>query len=128
MFRITDVQAFCSKKCMNGARLKKKKKSNSKVSGSTRRMVFDRFKHMCAYCGRSGRFLQIHHIKYRSEGVDHSLDNLILLCEDHHMMVHSNKRKWQPMLKQYVSDISKGDIRGYGTLPLVEIEWDKEEP
>lgn len=42
--------------------------------------------------------LSIHHINYRSEGVDHSPHNLIVLCQRHHDVVHSDKGKWKPVL------------------------------
>jgi 5-methylcytosine-specific restriction endonuclease McrA len=118
MFKTTEVQAFCSEKCLK-ASPRLGRKANSKVPGGTRNKVFERFKHMCAYCGRSGS-LQVHHIKYRSEGVDHSLDNLILLCQEHHEMVHSNKKKWQPLLKEFVAAVSAGTIRAVAMLPVME--------
>jgi 5-methylcytosine-specific restriction endonuclease McrA len=100
-------------------------RKTSKVPGGTRNKVFERFKHMCAYCGRSGTSLQVHHIKYRSEGVDHSFDNLILLCQEHHEMVHSDKKKWQPLLKEFISEVSKGTVRAVSTLAVMEKDRDR---
>lgn len=48
--------------------------------------------------------LELHHIVYRSE--DKSLinepSNCIMLCTKHHRIVHSNKHKWQPILKEMI--------------------------
>jgi 5-methylcytosine-specific restriction endonuclease McrA len=46
--------------------------------------------------------LHVHHINYRSQGVDNQEHNLILLCGTHHASVHSNKRLWQPILRAYI--------------------------
>lgn len=58
----------------------------------------------CRYCGtRLG--LHVHHINYRSEGVDHSETNLITLCYRHHSLVHSDKRYWKPVLRSYITTL-----------------------
>lgn len=45
----------------------------------------------------------LHHVHYRSEGVDHSPHNLVALCvECHNPIVHANKRKWQPICLAYI--------------------------
>lgn len=46
--------------------------------------------------------LHIHHITYRSAGGGHEPSNLILLCHAHHRMVHTDKRRWAPILRGYV--------------------------
>lgn len=51
----------------------------------------------CMLCG-STYWLQIHHIYYRSQGGISVKKNLIRLCKHCHDMVHSNKKKYQPML------------------------------
>ncbi len=51
----------------------------------------------CQLCG-STNWLEIHHIVYRSEGGSNDERNLIRLCKNCHIMVHSNKKKWQPFL------------------------------
>jgi hypothetical protein len=53
----------------------------------------------CVWCGYADVPLQVHHINYRSEGLDNSYHNLITLCAKHHNAVHSNKRKYQPILR-----------------------------
>lgn len=57
----------------------------------------------CQLCG-SPYNLHIHHIYYRSQGGLTVEKNLIRLCINCHQLVHSNKKKYQPMLleKQYI--------------------------
>jgi hypothetical protein len=55
--------------------------------------------------------LHEHHIHYRSEGVDHSVDNLLVLCHEHHELVHSDKRRWQPVCLAYIADLHEGRQR-----------------
>jgi len=121
MYKSLGVQAFCTVDCMNKKRPKAKRRDD--IPPTTRHEVKLRFNHMCAYCGRSHSCLHIHHIKYRSEGVDHSLGNLVLLCDAHHDMVHSNKRKWQPMLMEFIERL-EGGLRP--SLALMEKEWEDE--
>lgn len=51
----------------------------------------------CILCG-SNYWLQVHHIYYRSQGGLTVKKNLIRLCQKCHNLVHSNKKKYQPML------------------------------
>lgn len=56
----------------------------------------------CQLCG-STSYLHIHHIYYRSQLGLTTPKNLIRLCDKCHILVHSNKKKYQPILleKQY---------------------------
>lgn len=63
---------------------------------AVRDQVLARDRHRCRVCGGEGH--HVHHIRYRSEGVDHQPHNLITLCWEHHEVVHSNKKKWKPLL------------------------------
>ena len=56
----------------------------------------------CQLCG-STNCLHIHHIYYRSQLGMTVEKNLIRLCIQCHSLVHSNKKKYQPLLleKQY---------------------------
>lgn len=38
------------------------------------------------------RYLQCHHIKYRSHGGTHELENLTTVCKTHHEMIHPHMR------------------------------------
>lgn len=72
------------------------------VSKATYGLVLMRDKR-CRLCGRIN-YLQLHHILYRSERKDLIDDpkNCIMLCSECHKLVHSNKRKYQPMLQKLV--------------------------
>ena len=71
------------------------------VSAHVRDEVMVRDRLRCRFCG-SRRELHLHHISYRSEGVDHSPHNLITLCRHHHEVVHSDKRRWQRICRAYI--------------------------
>lgn len=51
----------------------------------------------CMLCGKTYN-LNIHHIRYGMCGRHTYFGNIIRLCINCHQMVHSNKRKWQPIL------------------------------
>ncbi len=61
----------------------------------------------CRFCGNV-QDRHLHHIKYRSEGHDHSEFNLIWLCEKHHRLVHTDKGLWQPILMAYIEHCYAG--------------------
>ena len=48
--------------------------------------------------------LELHHIVYRSEDkkLINEPKNCIMLCNTHHRLVHSNKKLWQPILKEII--------------------------
>lgn len=51
----------------------------------------------CQLCG-STSYLHRHHIRYGACGRKTYFGNIIVLCDKCHRLVHSNKRKWQPIL------------------------------
>ena len=65
--------------------------------------VFNRDKGRCRLADETcnGK-LEEHHIVYKSENKNliNEPSNLICLCTKHHKEVHSNKHKWQPILKE----------------------------
>jgi len=69
------------------------------VSKKTYNQVYEECNGRCALC-YSTYNLHYHHIYYRSERKDLIDDpsNGIMLCEECHRLVHSNKRKYQPIL------------------------------
>lgn len=69
------------------------------VSKKTYNQVFEECNKSCVFCGTTQN-LHYHHIYYRSERKDLIDDpsNGIMLCEKCHRLVHSNKRKYQPIL------------------------------
>lgn len=54
------------------------------------------FNGVCAICGNNQ--VALHHIRYGSCGRKTYMGNVIPLCPYHHNLVHSNKKKYQPML------------------------------
>lgn len=78
-----------------------KRRSGTGIERAIRLAVYERDKRVCVYCF-TGWNVHLHHIAYRSEGGPDTADNLISLCQEHHEMVHSNKKKWQPLCFQYV--------------------------
>lgn len=84
-----------------------KKISNKRiyVTEETYNKVSERDKGKCRLCGTTNN-LHLHHIVYRSESKEliNEPSNCILLCKIHHDIVHSNKHKWQPILKEMIKN------------------------
>lgn len=86
-------------------RSKNNNKNKIKVSKETYQKVLNRDR-CCRLCGNNNIYqLVLHHIKYRSERKDLIDDpnNCIMLCGNFtknkcHEKVHSNKKKYQPLL------------------------------
>lgn len=72
------------------------------VSKEVYNAVIQRDNYCCRLIDNSpcNGWLELHHIRYRSERKDliNDIDNCIMLCVKHHKLVHSNKKKWQPVL------------------------------
>ncbi|MBL0214490.1 MAG: HNH endonuclease [Myxococcales bacterium] len=65
------------------------RKLQRSIPEATRRKVLVRDKHACSVPGcRSTRFIEVHHIKPRSEGGGHELWQLTSLCDGHHVLLH----------------------------------------
>lgn len=84
---------------------KKATKKRQKVSHETYMKVYERDNGICQMCG-SNQNLNLHHILYRSQRRDliDEPTNCIMLCSDCHRLVHSNKRKYQPMLLEMMKN------------------------
>lgn len=54
------------------------------------------FNYQCAICGSNQ--VQCHHIRYGACGRHTYMGNIIPLCKQHHDLVHTNKKKYQPIL------------------------------
>lgn len=61
----------------------------------------------CLFCGKPGPGLHLHRIIYGSQCGKYEVTNCVQLCNEHHELVHKNKRKWQPQLIQYLSDLKQ---------------------
>lgn len=60
------------------------------------------FNNCCAICGSP--YIERHHIRYGKCGRKTYMGNIIPLCTKHHRLVHSNKKKYQPMLIKMVDN------------------------
>jgi hypothetical protein len=65
----------------------------------------------CLFCGKPGPGLHLHRVIYGSQGGKYEEHNCVLLCGEHHGLVHTNKKKWQPLLLQHLSD------------PSIKVSW-----
>lgn len=52
----------------------------------------------CWLCGKPGPGLHLHRVVYGSQGGRYEEKNCVQLCGEHHAVVHSDKRKWLPLL------------------------------
>ncbi|KAA8747138.1 HNH endonuclease [Paenibacillus sp. UASWS1643] len=62
----------------------------------------------CAISGVPGPNLQLHRIVYGSQGGKYEVDNCILLSKAMHDIVHSDKKKWMPILQDHVRCMKLG--------------------
>lgn len=76
---------------------RERKYGGRRLPGNCRDKVRRRDQSTCRWCG-SQDTLQIHHVRYRSEGGPDVPENLITLCFADHKKTHSNKKKYQPVL------------------------------
>lgn len=104
-YRRVGLGGVCSDDCVRlaGARRRHPSQPANPLPAATHTAVLER-DGGCRYCGTHVG-LHVHHINYRSQGVDHSETNLITLCYHHHDLVHSDKRYWQPVLRAYISTL-----------------------
>lgn len=118
-YRRVGIVSVCSQPCTEQL-MKRGPRSlvRSPIPPTTRDAVRARDRHRCRLCGRATN-LHEHHIHYRSEGVNHAPDNLIVLCAEHHELVHSDKGRWQPVCLAYIADLYRGRQRY-----LVDIDRD----
>jgi hypothetical protein len=108
----------CDRECVRLiAARKKPPKKKPDVPKDVRERVLERDGRCCRWCGRPSS--TPHHIHYRSEQSSgpHEVWNLVTLCQTHHDIVHSDKKKWQPVLEAL---IAFGDMGKWLTVPEVE--------
>lgn len=76
---------------------RERKYGGRRLPGACRDRVRRRDQGRCRWCGTS-EDLNIHHVRYRSEGGPDTPKNLITLCFSCHKKAHSNKKKYQPIM------------------------------
>ena len=96
----------CDKNCLNliyKANKTIKKVSNKRitVTEETYNKVMQRDNYKCVMLNYECKGkIELHHVRYRSERKDliNEPNNCVCLCTFHHKLVHSNKKKYQPIL------------------------------
>ena len=86
--------------------IKKVSKNRITVKKEIYQQVYERDKGICRLQnGTCEGGLELHHIVYRSENkkLINEPTNCIMLCTKHHQEVHSNKHKWQTILKEMIN-------------------------
>ena len=94
-------------------------KTARSIPPRTRTRVLARDHHRCTVPGcRSSRFVEIHHIVWRSRRGDNRLLNLTTLCDAHHAAVHDGRLRITGVAGALV--VRHADGRPYGTPPPPE--------
>lgn len=104
------LSGVCSDECFAKAVIGTKPTGPSRIPEGVRKAVQVRDGGRCRMCGTSEN-LHEHHIAYRSEGGTNDEHNLIVLCAEHHDLVHANKRRWQPVLFAYIQRLYGNGVR-----------------
>ena len=88
--------------------IKKVSKRRVTVAKQVYECVYTRDEGKCVLC-HSNELIQLHHILYRSERKDliNEPSNCVLLCFKCHQLVHSNKKKYQPLLLKMIGGDKK---------------------
>ncbi len=87
-----------------------RKLMNKSSKEKTRAVVKQRDGNHCLLCGEPGPGLHLHRVIYSGMGGGGGVyepDNCVLLCTNHHMTVHSNKRIWQPILLDKIAQANQ---------------------
>lgn len=50
--------------------------------------------YQCKFPGCSRTNIELHHVKKKSQGGKDTLDNLLVLCNTHHVMIHTSPKKF----------------------------------
>lgn len=68
---------------------------------NVKQYVLTRDKRICQHCGKNNTKLEVHHIKFRSNGGTDKPSNLITLCSKCHKDLHKNKFSIKSIKKDY---------------------------
>lgn len=63
--------------------------------------VLNRDTYSCQICGAKDTRLEVHHIRFRSQGGSDSMDNLVTLCKDCHGNVHSGELTFDKKVQSF---------------------------
>ena len=69
----------------------------------TYKKTLELFDGCCAMCGSP--YVELHHIRYGTYrgGRQTYMGNIIPLCKEHHMLVHTNKKLYMPKLIEMIN-------------------------
>ena len=98
---ITECQKCLKKEFQKPQSIKKVSKKKITVTQDTYNKVMQRDNYRCVMLNYECKGkIELHHIRYRSERKDliNEPNNCVCLCTFHHKLVHSNKKKYQPIL------------------------------
>ena len=102
-----DCQNCLERNLVANKPIKKVSKNRITVKKEIYQQVYERDKGKCRLQnGTCEGGLELHHIVYRSEDkrLINEPTNCIMLCTFHHQEAHSNKHKWQPILKEMIKN------------------------
>lgn len=68
---------------------------------NVKQYVLTRDKRICQHCGKDNTKLEVHHIKFRSQGGTDTPSNLITLCSKCHKDLHNNKFEIKTVKRDY---------------------------
>jgi len=56
---------------------------------------------LCVICG--SRNVELHHVRFRSQGGSDVPENLVMLCSDCHLMIHAENKDVRKLLGQHIA-------------------------
>jgi 5-methylcytosine-specific restriction endonuclease McrA len=120
------LQSFCSEDhfhSLNYSKYKKRKsslikKSKNDLSKDDKLEIIRLDGYSCRFCNRRNA-LHVHHVIYRSEGGSNDQSNLITLCYEHHDLIHSNKKRYQPLCQKIIEIREK---YSHNTITIPDLE------
>lgn len=105
------IQTFCSfehyVKYRNKIKSTPRKRPN--MESDLRETVIAADGNRCRNCGVTYG-LRVHHVRYRSEGGKDAEENLLTLCDQCHILVHSDKNVYQSLCLQLIGMREEGNI------------------
>lgn len=85
-------RARCDAELIGSLEANEPARVTSTLTPRLRRQVLARDRHGCTVPGcRAARNLDVHHIRFRSDGGGNELSNLLTLCSGHHALLHAGQ-------------------------------------
>lgn len=85
--------------------------------------VLNRDNYTCQICGAQNTQLQVHHIRFQSQGGSNSMENLTTLCKDCHEKIHKGELKFNKKVKSF-KHASHMNIMRKKVVELLKKEFD----